>query len=44
MIMDARQYGQTDVVIVGMITIGLVGKVMDSLLHFIERKVVVWSN
>lgn len=44
MIMDARQYGQTDIVIVGMITIGLVGKVMDSLLHFIERKVVVWSN
>ncbi|MCR4742038.1 MAG: ABC transporter permease [Treponema sp.] len=44
MIMDARQYGQTDVVIVGMITIGLVGKVMDSLLHFIEKKVVVWSN
>jgi len=43
MIMDARQYGQTDVVIVGMITIGLIGKIMDSLLHFIERKIVVWK-
>ncbi|MCQ2592188.1 MAG: ABC transporter permease [Treponema sp.] len=42
MIMDARQYGQTDVVIVGMITIGLIGKIMDSLLHLIERKIVVW--
>lgn len=43
MIMDARQYGQTDVVIVGMITIGLIGKIMDSILHVIERKVVVWK-
>ena len=43
MIMDARQYGQTDIVIVGMITIGFIGKIMDSLLHFIERKVVVWG-
>lgn len=43
MIMDARQYGQTDVVIVGMITIGLIGKIMDSLLHLIESKIVVWN-
>lgn len=43
MIMDARQYGQTDVVIVGMITIGLIGKIMDSLLHLIERKIVIWN-
>ena len=43
MIMDARQYGQTDIVITGMITIGLIGKIMDSLLHFIERKIIVWN-
>jgi sulfonate transport system permease protein len=43
MIMDARQYGQTDVVITGMITIGLIGKIMDSLLHLIESKIVVWN-
>ena len=28
MIMDARQYGNTDIVIVGMITIGIIGKIM----------------
>ena len=43
MIMDARQYGQTDVVIVGMIAIGIIGKLMDSLLKFIEKKVIVWN-
>jgi len=43
MIMDARQYGQTDVVIVGMITIGVIGKLMDSILHFIEKKVIRWA-
>lgn len=42
MIMNARQYGKTDFVIVGMLVIGLVGKLMDSLLHFIEKKVVRW--
>ena len=43
MIMDARQYGQTDVVIVGMIGIGIIGKIMDSVLKFIEKKVIVWK-
>lgn len=42
MIMDARQYGQTDIVIVGMIGIGVIGKIMDSILKFIEKKVIVW--
>lgn len=42
MIMDARQYGQTDVVIVGMIGIGIIGKIMDSILKFVEKKVIVW--
>ena len=42
MIMDARQYGQTDIVIVGMIGIGIIGKIMDSILKFIERKIIKW--
>lgn len=43
MIMNARQYGQTDVVIIGMIFIGLIGKIMDSLLHLVESKVIRWN-
>lgn len=44
MIMDARQYGNTDIVIVGMITIGIIGKIMDSLLKFIEKKIIKWQT
>ncbi|MBR1623773.1 MAG: ABC transporter permease [Pseudobutyrivibrio sp.] len=43
MIMNARQFGQTDVVIVGMLIIGLVGKIMDSLLKAIESRVIKWA-
>lgn len=43
MIMNARQYGRTDVVIVGMIIIGLIGKIMDSILYFAEKKVIRWK-
>ena len=43
MIMNARQYGKTDVVIVGMLFIGLIGKIMDSLLHVVEAKVIRWA-
>lgn len=44
MIMNARQFCQTDVVIVGMITIGITGKLMDSLIRFIEKRVVIWNR
>lgn len=44
MIMNARQYGQTDVIIVGMLAIGIVGKIMDSLLKLVESKVVNWPS
>lgn len=37
MIMNARQFGQTDVVIVGMLTIGIIGKIMDSILKLVEK-------
>ena len=43
MIMNARQFGQTDVVIVGMLTIGVLGKVMDSLLKVVEKAVIRWA-
>ena len=43
MIMNARQFGQTDVVIVGMLTIGVLGKVMDSLLRVVEKAVIRWA-
>jgi sulfonate transport system permease protein len=42
MIMNARQFGQTDYVIIGMLTIGIIGKLMDSLLKLLERRVIKW--
>lgn len=43
LIMNARQFGKTDVVIVGMLTIGITGKIMDSLLKLIEKLVIRWN-
>lgn len=43
MIMNARQYGQTGIVIVGMLAIGIIGKVMDSVLKWIEKLVIRWN-
>lgn len=43
MIMNARQFGQTDVVIVGMLIIGFIGKLMDSILKIIEGRVIKWA-
>ena len=43
MIMNARQFGQTDIVIVGMLTIGIIGKLMDSLLKVIEKRAIKWN-
>lgn len=43
MIMNARQFGQIDVVIVGMLTIGICGKVMDSILKKTESIVIRWN-
>lgn len=43
MIMYARQFGQTDVVIVGMLMIGIIGKIMDSVLMFVEKRVIRWK-
>ena len=43
LIMDARQLSQTDVVLVGMITIGIMGKLLDVLLKAIERRLIRWK-
>lgn len=43
LIMNARQFGQTDIVIVGMLTIGIIGKIMDSLLKLVEKYAVRWN-
>ena len=42
MISDARQLSQTDVVIVGMLIIGVIGKTMDVLLLKLQRSLVKW--
>lgn len=44
LIMDARQLSQTDVVLVGMITIGAMGKLLDSLLKRLERHLIGWRT
>lgn len=43
MINDARQLSQPDIVLVGMITIGVIGKLMDDLLKKVEKRLVVWK-
>ena len=43
LIMDARQLSQSDVVLVGMITIGIIGKLMDSLIKRLEKRLVSWK-
>lgn len=44
MLTDARALAQTDRVLVGMMAIGVVGKVMDSVLRAMERKIVNWKE
>jgi sulfonate transport system permease protein len=43
LIMDARQLSQSDVVLVGMITIGVIGKLMDSLIKQLEKRLIGWK-
>lgn len=43
MISNARNFGQMDVVIIGMISIGIVGKIMDEILKMIEKRVLSWN-
>jgi sulfonate transport system permease protein len=43
LIMDARQLSQSDVVLVGMITIGVIGKGMDSIIKHLETRLITWK-
>ena len=44
MISNARNFGQMDVVIVGMLSIGVVGKIMDVILNIIGKYVLAWNE
>ncbi|WP_201003007.1 ABC transporter permease [Paenibacillus glycanilyticus] len=44
MIQDARVYGQTDIVFVGIILFALVGKLSDSVVRLVERRCLRWNN
>lgn len=44
MISNARNFGQMDVVIVGMLSIGIVGKIMDVILNIIGKHILAWNE
>ncbi len=44
MIMNARQFSQTPVVIVGIISIGIIGKITDYIIRKAEKKVITWER
>lgn len=44
LIMDARQLSQTDVVLAGMITMGILGKITDDALKLLENRLVTWRS
>jgi sulfonate transport system permease protein len=41
---QAQNYGQSDVILVGLVVYGIFGLVSDSALRFIERKVLSWRR
>jgi sulfonate transport system permease protein len=44
LIMDARQFSQTSIVFVGIIIFAIVGKLTDSLVRFLERRLLRWRD
>ena len=44
MLMDGRSLSQPDKVILGMLIVGLIGKIMDDVLKKLERKTIYWQN
>ncbi|GLC87633.1 ABC transporter permease [Lysinibacillus piscis] len=44
MIQDARAYSQTDIVFVGLVMFALLGKLSDSFVYTIERRVLKWQD
>ncbi|GHV09084.1 ABC transporter permease [Campylobacterota bacterium] len=43
MLMDGRSLSRPDMVILGMVMIGIVGKLMDDLLRLISRRIIRWN-
>lgn len=43
MISNARNFGRMDIVIVGMLSIGIIGKLMDVILNAVEKRVLKWK-
>lgn len=44
LIMDARQLSQSDVVLAGMLTMGIMGKITDDLLRLVENRLITWRT
>jgi sulfonate transport system permease protein len=44
MIMDARQFSQTDIVFVGIIIFAVVGKLSDSFVRLLEKRLLKWRD
>ncbi len=44
LIMDARQFSQTEKVFVGIIIFGIVGKLTDSFVKLLEKRLLKWRN
>lgn len=44
MIMDARQFVQTDIVFVGIIIFAVVGKLSDSFVRYLETRLLAWRD
>jgi taurine transport system permease protein len=44
MVLDAGRYLQSDIVFVGIITMGITGIILDELLKWLERKIVFWKG
>ncbi|MBP2627589.1 MAG: ssuC 11 [Firmicutes bacterium] len=44
MLTDARSLAQTDKVFVGMLSIGIIGQCMDSMLRIMEKKIIKWRG
>jgi sulfonate transport system permease protein len=40
----ARNYGQTDVILVGLVVYGLLGLVSDAAVRLLQRKALAWQT
>jgi sulfonate transport system permease protein len=44
MMFQAQNYGQTDVILVGLLIYGVFGLVSDSVVRLVERRVLSWRR